>query len=490
MSADSTATPQRPARWELTAILLAALGLRAAAIFTLPSMNFPDEIFQVFEQAHRLVFGYGLVPWEFVDGIRSYVPVYLFAGVFKLVSLFSDRPEAYIGVARLVLALASLAPVVAVYRYASQYGRNHARISALFMAVWFEAVYFAIRPLSEAMAFDLLIPAFCLLQMPAGKRPDLQQWAIGFALAGAFFFRFQLAPCILFGAYLGFRRGRPLPLIIGAAIPALIFAGVDTITWGSPFHFILANFFTNLVQNKASHYGVMPVTQYIGYALQYWGGAVWPLIALMIWRGKTYRVWIIAALTILVSHSFIPHKEYRFVFSAYIMLGLVAALASADLIGKLARISPVSPPWLGYILVASFWCVTSATLALSPGYAKLWTDYAPILRQDVWLYDQKDLCGLAYYDQQIFFTGGYTYMHRPAPLYALDRPSGAEGKFSNKYNYILFRARYRNEVDDAFKTLRCVKTSDWGDESGWCVARRPGPCLANAAPKLPPLIGH
>lgn len=490
MLADPVAPQQRPPRWELAALLLAALGLRAAAIFALPSMNFPDEIFQVFEQAHRLTFGYGLVPWEFVDGIRSYVPVYLFAGVFRLVSLFTDQPQAYIGAGRLVLALASLAPVAAVYAYAGQYGRNHARIAGLFMAVWFEAVYFAIRPLSEAMAFDLLIPAFCLLQMPAGKRTDLQQWGIGFALAGAFFFRFQLAPCILFGAYLGFRRGRIAPLIAGAAIPTLIFAGVDTITWGRPFHFILANFFTNLVQNKASNYGVMPVTQYIGYALQYWNGALWPLIALLIWRGKTYRVWILAALIILVSHSLIPHKEYRFVFSAYVMLGLVAALASADLIAKLAKVWPLSPARLWLTLLTSFWCVTSAALALSPGYAQLWTDYTPILQQDLWLYEQKDLCGLAIYDRDIFFTGGYTYMHRPVPLYALPRPYAAEDKFSSKYNYILFQLRYRNEVDDRFKSIRCIKAPNWGDESGWCIARRPGPCQPNAGPKLAPFIGH
>ncbi|MGB8601062.1 MAG: hypothetical protein WCD42_02585, partial [Rhizomicrobium sp.] len=191
-----------------------------------------------------------------------------------------------------------------------------------------------------------------------------------------------------------------------------------------------------------------------------------------------------------VSHSLIPHKEYRFVFSAYIMLALAAALASADLIAKLAKVWPLSPPRLWFTLLTSFWCVTSAALALSPGYTKLWTDYTPILQQDFWLYDQKDLCGLAYYDRDIFFTGGYTYMHQRLPLYALGRPYGADGKLSSKYNYIIFQMRYRNEVDDAFKTLRCVKTADWSDESSWCVARRPGPCLPNAAPRLEPFIGH
>ena len=33
----------------------------------------PDEIYQTQEQAHRLVYGYGIVPWEFRDGVRSWI---------------------------------------------------------------------------------------------------------------------------------------------------------------------------------------------------------------------------------------------------------------------------------------------------------------------------------------------------------------------------------------------------------------------------------
>lgn len=490
MSADRTTAHANPARWELTAVLLAALALRAAAIFLLPSENFPDEIFQVFEQAHRIAFGYGIVPWEFVDGIRSYVPVYAFAGLFSAVSTISDRPEAYIGVARIALALTSLMPVAAVYAYARQFGRDHARIAGLFMAVWFEVVYFSIRPLSEAMAFDFLIPAFCLLQMPEGKRPALRQAIIGFALAAAFFFRFQLAPAILLGALLGLRKGRISPLIAGAALPTLLFGWVDTITWGAPFHFIYANFLTNLVHNKASSFGTMPLAQYPAFLMSYWAGALWPMLALILWRAKAYRVWLAAALLILISHSLIPHKEYRFVFSAFAMLGLVAALASVDFTKTLASLWQVTEPRQWMSMLASFWCVTSVTLSFAPGFNKQWTAFTPILRQNLWLYDQKDLCGLGYYDKNIFFTGGYTYLHRPVPMYAVNRPGGGEGEYIKKFNYIIFEARYIYEIDNSFKLLRCRKADDQTDFDALCIARRPGPCLPHAAPDLPAFTGH
>ena len=51
----------------------AAFALRLLPVFVSPGVNHPDEVFQSLEQAHQLVFGTGLVPWEFVYGTRSWV---------------------------------------------------------------------------------------------------------------------------------------------------------------------------------------------------------------------------------------------------------------------------------------------------------------------------------------------------------------------------------------------------------------------------------
>ena len=68
----------------LLAVLALALALRLAAIVAFPSLHHPDENFQLFEQAHRIAFGYGVVPWEFREGIRSPVEPYGLAGLFWL----------------------------------------------------------------------------------------------------------------------------------------------------------------------------------------------------------------------------------------------------------------------------------------------------------------------------------------------------------------------------------------------------------------------
>src|SRR5256885_510216 len=62
-------------------VVLMAIGLRLVPILVEPSINWWDEVFQATEQAHRLVFGYGLVPWEFQLGMRSWLLPGAAAGV-------------------------------------------------------------------------------------------------------------------------------------------------------------------------------------------------------------------------------------------------------------------------------------------------------------------------------------------------------------------------------------------------------------------------
>ena len=54
-----------------------------AGALAFPNVVWPDEIFQTLEQAHRLAFGYGIVPWEFRAGARSWLLPGLLAGAME-----------------------------------------------------------------------------------------------------------------------------------------------------------------------------------------------------------------------------------------------------------------------------------------------------------------------------------------------------------------------------------------------------------------------
>ncbi|HYY12079.1 MAG TPA: hypothetical protein VE781_14170, partial [Kineosporiaceae bacterium] len=74
-------TPSRPTRWSagrigtlLTVlVVLGGVGLRLVPALGSRSVIYPDETYQMTEAAHRVVFGYGIVPWEFSVGTRSWL---------------------------------------------------------------------------------------------------------------------------------------------------------------------------------------------------------------------------------------------------------------------------------------------------------------------------------------------------------------------------------------------------------------------------------
>src|SRR5579864_4305542 len=96
----------------LLALCSGAAALRLALAFAMPNIAHPDQIFQILEPAHRLVYGYGIVPWEFREGVRSWILPGLFAFIFKISDFVLRVPGAYLAEATVFLALLSLSPVV------------------------------------------------------------------------------------------------------------------------------------------------------------------------------------------------------------------------------------------------------------------------------------------------------------------------------------------------------------------------------------------
>jgi hypothetical protein len=126
----------------LLGILAAALVLRLALFAALPNLHQADEVYQVAEQAHRSVHGYGVVSWEFQTAARAAILPTLVKPIYAL----PLSAGAHQTLAAALFAALSLLPIWAAFHWAGRlYGLQGAVIAAVMMATWFELVYFAPR---------------------------------------------------------------------------------------------------------------------------------------------------------------------------------------------------------------------------------------------------------------------------------------------------------------------------------------------------------
>src|SRR5438067_7322218 len=179
----------------LALLVLVAIGLRLVPILVEPSINWWDEVFQATEQAHRLLFGYGLVPWEFQLGMRSWLLPGVVAGLMELSRLLGDGPDYYLPVIAASFALLASAPVICCFLWARRgFGLAGAFAGAAIVAIAPELVYFGARTFSETVAAHLLLIGCFLLEpgYPATSRRRL--FAAGLLLGLVCLLRIHLAP--------------------------------------------------------------------------------------------------------------------------------------------------------------------------------------------------------------------------------------------------------------------------------------------------------
>lgn len=463
---------------ELIFILLASIITKTSIIILLPNFYHADENFQLFEQAHRLAFGYGIKPWEFEDGVRSLVLPSVLAGIFGFVSRISGSPEVYIGVARGILACFSLLAVAAVYYYALTISRIHAIVAAAALALWYEAVYFSIRPLTECVAATALICSVCygVLAVRSGRHRLLL--VSGFFASLAVMLRFHIGPGVFLLAIWICRldvRHRWLPFILGGLPPLILFGASDWIAWGAPFSSFIKSFQINLLDGKAKHFGVEPYYWFFAEIWRDWAVCV-PLFAgLIAYKFKEKLPWILVGASIVLSHSLIEHKEYRFIYPALMCFVIAAALGSADVLQKAIAALPARKQLLT-ALTLLLWCTASAALAVSPPFLHNWKRSRELIQAYYFLHDQKDMCGLLTFDTGWWDSGGYAHLHRNVPIYDNMTADFETEDATPHANYVLVRESSLGEFGKQYKKLRCFPMK----KDSLCVLRRRGACKARA----------
>ncbi|HEX4803713.1 MAG TPA: hypothetical protein VFV14_09385 [Myxococcaceae bacterium] len=427
-------------------VLLASLGvgiaLRLWLAFSDDGVHWPDEIYQTLEPAHRAAFGYGLLAWEFLEGARSWALPGLIAGLLKLTQVVGlDSPRAYLTVVRILFCAVGVATSVVVYRFARSSGAS--RLAASCGSACFSlmsiAIYFAPRAMSETSA--ALAAALGLFLSLPSNASRAQLWLGASFLGLAVLFRLQCAVFCIGLLIVLLARGDRRPfaealLVLG--LWAFLFGLIDRLTWGQWFHSAIVYLRFNVFQGGSVRFGRSP-PGYFTLALLHTVGPLWPVIAgLSILAVRRTRALFGIALLFFIPHWVSPHKELRFLAPLIPLWCVLAAVGLQVLMDAKARWIRVGGPALvltaAAYSAATFRQLTYAKFGLSQIHVVSALDAGgPENRLLIAAHDAADLCGLKVMSQELDYLGGFSYLHRPVPLYG---PAGPPEE-SRHFNYVI-----------------------------------------------------
>ena len=155
--------------WPSRRVVMALLAFRALNALVVQTYHDPDEYWQCHEVAYRLVYGHGMVTWEWVHGLRGYTHILPFATLFRILRwLHLDSSAAVAHAPRLLQGLICGWSDVCLWACAEQqlgrgYGRSVVACTCTSWFVWFIGV----RTYSSCMEGALLAAALAMLPAAA-----------------------------------------------------------------------------------------------------------------------------------------------------------------------------------------------------------------------------------------------------------------------------------------------------------------------------------
>ncbi len=422
--------PTEP-RWKyLIHVLVLAFVARAVIALHGDFVAHPDEIMQYLEPAHRLVFGNGISYWEFYYGARFWLIPGLIAGVLKLFDVVGlGDPFWYVSGVKLIFATASLVIPAGMYFFARwHFSESSARIALVAGAFWYEIAAFAHKPMTEFVA---TVPLMALLALSV--RPSIVKNA-GVACLSAVLavlassIRLQYIPlAILLLAIVFVRTQRKVQLVLVAAVLVLVAGMIDAISWDAGlFH----SWFTNINFNLAlaeivDVAGGLPSYQFLLWMVIASGGLVLFAVAAVA-SPRRYGYLLLLVATVLIGHSLQAHKEYRFIFTVWPLVILIAA----DVLARMTE--RFSQHRLPVVLASCLFAAVSVAGLMnalpkqpqyyvyggtSDGIIRFVRAQDPMFAAYRYLSEAEGVGGVIHLDRDHYALTGYYYLHNKIPFY-------------------------------------------------------------------------
>ncbi|XP_065203250.1 GPI mannosyltransferase 3 [Planococcus citri] len=307
-------------------LLLICLILRLCCLISRDSYYVPDEYWQSLEVAHRLIFGYGYLTWEWIEGVRSYVYVGWIALLYQFLKFYGlDSAQNLIWLPVIIQAVFSA--IADTYFISWAYKISHKRQA--YWSVWCYMTnvflaYCSTRTLTNTIETNLTCIAlyyYPWLRREVGNVKYL--WFIGLACIIRPTAALMWAPLCFYAIR---ESSSPIKLVIFKYIPiGLIILSFSTLV-DSYFYgkWVLTwwNFFQlNIVHNISAFYSVQSVGWYLMLGLPVvLGHVVVPFYFAMGFliqdrspNDGFFHKMVYSVTCALIAYSTIPHKEFRFV---------------------------------------------------------------------------------------------------------------------------------------------------------------------------------
>ncbi|KAI7871727.1 GPI mannosyltransferase 3 [Spinellus fusiger] len=352
-------------------VLSALVVVRLLNAYWIRTYDNPDEYWQAQEVAHRMVFGYGYLTWEWKEHIRSYIHPLLFAGVYKVLQWLSmDNTMALVVAPRLFQGLMAAVTDYNLYTLAIRlFGPTIAPwILFVTLCSWYNG-FMAGRTLSNCTEATLTLIA--LNYWPLTYTSPLSQGSLRKGLCWASLaclIRPTNALVWLFlGVYLLYQssyrwtiaRDAMVVVSLCVAINTLLDTRIYTGSWlavfSQPVITPLAFFRINVLASISLFYGVHPWHWYLTQGLPAIATTFLPLSLLGYYTQASLHprirplgyliVWIVAVFSLL------SHKEFRFLFPIFPLVLLFAA----------AGLQHLPYPWRRRVVVGL--CITQIPMA-------------------------------------------------------------------------------------------------------------------------------
>jgi phosphatidylinositol glycan class B len=197
------------------------------------------------------------------------------------------------------------------------------------------------------------------------------------------------------------------------------------------------------------------------------------LAGLIFLGARRFPLWFATASTILISHSLIAHKEYRFIFPAVACYLVLAGIGTGDVVewfyDSADRQYPIRRIMLAGIVACT---VTSASLAVSKSFFWRWFQFTPEIHAMEYAGQLDNICGLGLHGVRWSDTPGTGALRHRVPIYQDGYPTVAEKpELERQYNVAL-SAPLSNLSSD-FSKLRCFEAPL---QKPVCVYSRAGNC--------------